>query len=387
VALARRISEEGTVLLKNRHGILPLTGHGRTIALIGPDAGQAGAEDEYNGEGSGHIPEAGAKPVVSPEQAITARAARSGDTVLYADGSSMADAVAAARAAKVAVVVVGDSESEGVDRHNLILTGGLCTLAGCSPQTIDQNTLIARVAAANPNTVVVLDTGGPVLMPWLHSVRGVLEAWYPGQQDGNALAALLFGDVDPSGHLTQTFPAKESQMPLRTQAQWPGVMKKGDSVGPHSIYSEGLLVGYRWYQAKHIRPLFPFGFGLSYTSFRFSGLHLQIDRRDVRVAFTITNAGHRAGADVAQVYVADPRSSGEPPEQLKAFSRVALGPGQARRVTVTLPPVAFAHWSTPAGTWTVSPGRYTISVGDSSARLPLRMGLRRRQARLSPGVY
>lgn len=387
VALARLISERGTVLLKNGHGVLPITGRGRTIALIGPAAGQAGAEDEYNGEGSGHVPETSAKPVVSPQQAITQRAARNGDAVIYADGSSMADATAAARAAGLAVVVVGDSESEGVDRKNLILTGGLCTLAGCSPQTVDQNALIERVAAANPNTVVVLDTGGPVVMPWLPKVRGLLEAWYPGEQDGNALAALLFGDVNPSGHLTETFPASAAQLPLRTRAQWPGVTKKGDSVGPHSTYSEGLLVGYRWYQAKHLTPLFPFGFGLSYTSFRFSGLRVRTRGGNVRVTFRIANTGHRAGADVAQVYVGDPAVAGEPPEQLKGFLRVALRPGQARRVTITLAPVSFAHWSSRAKTWTVSPGRYAIGVGDSSAHLPLKMTLTRGQARLSPSVY
>jgi beta-glucosidase len=387
VALARRVAEEGTVLLKNRHGILPLTGRGKTIALIGPDAGQAGAEDEYNGEGSGHVPETSAKPVVSPQQAITARAAKNGDTVVYADGSSMADAEAAARIAKVAVVVVGDSESEGVDRQNLVLTGGLCTLVGCSGQDVDQNALIAHVAAANPNTVVVLDTGGPVLMPWIHSIRGLLEAWFPGEQDGNALAALLFGDVNPSGHLTQTFPARQSQMPVRTQAQWPGVARTGDRIGPHSKYSEGLLVGYRWYQAKHVRPLFPFGFGLSYTSFRYSGLHLRNRGGRIRVVFTVSNIGHRRGADVAQVYVGDPRSAGEPPEQLKGFARVTLGPGRSRRVTVTLTPASFAHWNNRKRTWTVTPGRYKISVGDSSARLALRGSVRRRQARLAPGVY
>ncbi len=387
VALARRISEEGTVLLRDRHRILPITGHGRTIALIGSDAGPAGAEDEYNGEGSGHIPEFGAKPVVSPEQAITQRAGKSGDTVVYADGSSMADAIAAAKAASVAVVVVGDSESEGIDRKNLILTGGLCTLAGCTPQTVNQNALIQAVAAANPNTVVVLDTGGPVLMPWVRQVRGLLEAWYPGQQDGNALAALLFGDVDPSAHLTETFPAKQSQLPLRTTAQWPGVTEKGDTVGPHSTYSEGLLVGYRWYQARHLRPLFPFGFGLSYTSFRFSRLRVRTRGSKVLASFSVANTGRRAGADVAQVYVGDPRAAGEPPEQLKGFDRVSLRPGQTRRVTIMLTPVSFAHWSTRAGTWTVSPGRYTIGVGDSSAALPLTSSVQRRQLRLAPSVY
>ncbi len=206
VELARRISEAGTVLLKNNDGILPIRGHGRTIALIGPDAGQAGAETEYNGQGSGHIPEFGDVRVVSPQQGITQRAVADGDTVLYADGSATADAVAVAKAASLAVVVVGDSESEGVDRSNLTLTGGVCPLFGCTPQSIDQDALVAQVTAANPNTVVVLDTGGPVLMPWLAAAKGVMEAWYPGQEDGNALAALLFGDVNPSGHLTETFP-------------------------------------------------------------------------------------------------------------------------------------------------------------------------------------
>jgi hypothetical protein len=159
-------------------------------------------------------------------------------------------------------------------------------------------------------------TGGPVLMPWLHSIGGLLEAWYPGEQDGSALAALLFGDFDPSGHLTETFPARASQLPIRTEAQWPGVSEQGGSGGPHSTYSEGLLVGYRWYQAKHIRPLFPFGFGLSYTSFAYSGLRVRAGGGRVHVSFTITNTGRRAGADVAQVYIGDPRSAGEPPEQL-----------------------------------------------------------------------
>jgi beta-glucosidase len=243
------------------------------------------------------------------------------------------------------------------------------------------------VAAANPNTIVVLDTGGPVLMPWLHSIGGLLEAWYPGEQDGSALAALLFGDFDPSGHLTETFPARASQLPIRTEAQWPGVTEQGGSGGPHSTYSEGLLVGYRWYQAKHIRPLFPFGFGLSYTSFAYSGLRVRAEGGRVHVSFTITNTGRRAGADVAQVYIGDPCSAGEPPEQLKGFARVSLRPAKSRRVTVTLAPVSFAHWSSGRAAWTISPGRYLIRVGDSSSQLPLHASQRRRQALLAPGVY
>ncbi|HWD64867.1 MAG TPA: glycoside hydrolase family 3 C-terminal domain-containing protein [Solirubrobacteraceae bacterium] len=388
--LARRISEDGSVLLKNRDRVLPITGSGRTIALIGPAAGQAGAENEYNGEGSGHIPEAGITPdVVSPQTGITQRGAASGDTVLYVDGSSTADAVAAAKVASLAVVVVGDSESEGIDRKNLTLTGGTCTLGGCTPQTIDQNQLIDQVAAANPNTVVVLDTGGPVLMPWLGRVRGLLEAWYPGQQDGNALAALLFGDVDPSGHLTETFPASESRMPIRSAAQWPGVTKTGDQVGPHSRYSEGLLVGYRWFQARHVTPLFPFGYGLSYTSFRFSRLRTSSTRHGVVVNYVLKNTGHRQGADVTQVYVGDPRSAGEPFRQLKGFRKITLAPGHSSHVRIWLPEVAFAHWSTRARTWVVARGGYRIYVGDSSAltSLPLRMHVFRGSRRLKAGVY
>jgi beta-glucosidase len=389
VALARQISEEGTVLLKNVNGVLPLSGRDKTIALIGTDAGPVGAENEYNGNGSGHVPEVGDGdvPVVSPLTALTQRASAAGDNVLYADGTVGADAVAVAKTASVAVVVVGDGESEGIDRQNLTVTGGTCFLVSCTPQLYDQNQLIDDVAAANPNTIVVLDTGGPVLMPWLSSVKAVLEAWYPGQQDGSALAALLYGDVDPSGHLTETFPASMSQLPIRSAAQWPGVSVKGDSVGPHSSYSERLLVGYRWYQERHLKPLFPFGFGLSYTSFRFSRLTVHALRRRASVSFTVRNTGSRAGADVAQVYVGDPRAAGEPPRQLKGYQRVSLAAGQSRRVTISLPEISFAYWSTRANTWVVARGRYGVYVGDTSASLPLHRFIPRVRSRLAAGRY
>ncbi len=390
VALSREIGEEGSVLLKDADSVLPLAGRGRTIALIGPAAGAAGAELEYGGNGSGHVPEIGDIPAVSPLQGVTQRAASDGDTVLYADGTAIADAVVAAKAAKVAVVVVGDSESEGIDRPNLTLTGGTCELVGCTPQTVDQNALISAVAAANPNTIVVLQTGGPVLMPWLGAVKGLIETWYPGEQDGNVVAALLFGDADPSGHLTETFPASETQMPIQTTAQWPGVNEPGDSAGPHSTYSEGLLVGYRWFDSKHVTPLFPFGYGLSYTSFRFSRLHVNAARRHApSVSFTVTNTGSVAGADVAQVYVGDPRSAGEPPRQLEGDERVALAPGRSVRVTIPLPEISFAHWSDARHDWVVPRGRYRLYAGDSSAlaNLPLRAWLHRRAARLPASAY
>ncbi len=389
VSLARRISEEGTVLLKNENHVLPLRGRHRTIAVIGPAAGQAGAENEYNGQGSGHVPLGGSVAgVVSPLQAISRRAAAQQDRLVYADGSDTPLAVSVAKTARVAVVFAGDSETEGIDRSNLTLRGGTCSLfTGCTPPPVDQNALIAKVAAANPDTVVVLNTGGPVLMPWVDHVKGIFEAWYPGQQDGNAIAPLLFGDVDPSGHLPETFPAAMRDLPIRSTAQWPGVTKPGDIVGPHSLYSERLLVGYRWYETERIRPLFPFGYGLSYTTFRFSRMRLSATRAGVSVTFTLSNTGHRTGADVAQVYVGDPRAAAEPVRQLKGYQRVSLRAGQSKRVTISLNQVSFAHWSNRANTWVVAPGSYAIYVGDSSQRLPLQATLNRRSQRLPSSAY
>jgi beta-glucosidase len=372
-SLAQAISEAGTVLLKNQAHTLPLTGSGKRIAVIGPGAGPTGAEQFYNGAGSSHVPEFGYKPdVVSPLQGITQRALADRDVVTYADGTVPAAAVLAAKTADVAVVFVGAQDSEGVDRSTLDLSSGNCEFVSCAPQPVDQDSLISQVAAANPHTVVVLNTGGPVLMPWLNQVQGLFEAWYPGQEDGNAIAALLFGDVDPSAKLPETFPASQSDIPTRTPQQYPGV---SDAAGvPQASYSEGLLVGYRWYDAKHIAPLFPFGFGLSYTSFELRRLHLAAARgRPVlaRATFTIANSGPRLGAEVAQLYVADPRSAGEPPKQLKGFQKVLLRPGARTTVKLPLDFRSLAHWSDAAHRWKVSSGCYRVLVGDSSRDLPL----------------
>ena len=366
VTLARTISEAGTVLLKNSDNVLPLTAHGQTIAVIGHSAGAAGAEQEYNGNGSGHIPEFGSVPVVSPQQGITQRAAANSDPVVYADGTSTVDAVAAAKAASVAVVFAGDSESEGIDRTDLTLRGGVCELTGCTPQPYDQNALISAVAAANPNTIVVLNTGGPVLMPWVDSVKGLFEAWYPGQEDGNAIAALLFGDTDPGARLPETFPAAQSDIPEQSVAQWPGVTQSGDSVGPHSAYSEGLLVGYRYDDARHITPLFPFGYGLDYTSFAYSGMKLAASSAGGSVAtasIRVANTGARSGADVPQLYVEDPAATGEPPRQLKGYDHVDLAPGAAQTVSMAIDARALSWWNTATNAWTVSAGCYGIDIG------------------------
>jgi beta-glucosidase len=366
IAMATQIAEEGTDLLKNDHGILPLTGSGRTIALIGSPASPQGATLAEQGYGSAHVPEPGYPPnVVSPLQAISARAARAGDTVTYNDGSSAASAALAAKAADVAIVFISDVSSEGFDRPDMNPRAGTCDLAvqsGCNYESVDQNALTAAVAAANPNTVVVLQNGGPLSMPWIKQVRGVLENWYPGQVDGDAIAPILFGDVDPSGHLPETIPYKLSDGPLRTAIQYPGVKGQVD-------HTERLLIGYRWYTAKHIAPLFPFGFGLSYTTFRFSGLSARASGPNVVVKFLVQNTGRRAGTDVAQVYVGDPPSTGEPPEQLAGFQRVTLAPGEGRTVRIVVDRRSLSYWSVRWNGWRLMPGCYRLMVGDSSASL------------------
>jgi len=242
-AVARQLAEQGMVLLRNEGAQLPLDAAAlRSIAVIGPGAGAA----VTGGGGSSHVvplytvsPVAGIQSRVGPNVAVS-----------VADGSDLARAAAAARSADVAVVMVGDSEAEGHDRTTLALSG-------------TQDALVQAVAAANPHTVVVVKSGGPVLMPWAGSVPAILEAWYPGEEEGNAVAAVLFGDVDPSGKLPITFPASDGQTPAHTPQQWPGVNGVAD-------YSEGLDVGYRYDDGDGLTPLFPFGYGLSYTTFAFT---------------------------------------------------------------------------------------------------------------------
>jgi beta-glucosidase len=271
------------------------------------------------------------------------------------------DAVAAAKSSDTAVVVVSDdTESEATDRLSLNLPSA-------------QDELISRVAAVNPHTVVVVNAGAPVVMPWLSQVAAVLDAWYPGEVSGTSLARVLFGRVDPGGHLPVTFPTGLSQVPASTPAQWPGVNGQVQ-------YSEGLDVGYRWYDAQNLTPLFPFGYGLSYTKFAFSGLRVTGRPRngvsDVQVSATVTNIGGRAGSDVAQLYLADPPAAGEPPRQLVGFERVNLAPGQSTRVHFTVTPRDTWWWDEGANGWNQSTGHYGLFAGDSSALadLPLQSG-------------
>jgi beta-glucosidase len=269
------------------------------------------------------------------------------------DPAMISQAVRAARSSDAAVVFVNDVTSEGSDRTTLALPG-------------DQDQLIEAVAAANPRTVVVLNTGGAVLMPWLGQVAGVIESWYGGQEFGTAIAALLWGDVNPSGRLPMTFPASDAQ--ARESVSYPGtLLSTAVGLQPTVTFTEGIDVGYRWYQATGQQPLFPFGYGLSYTSFRYGGLAVDpagAGRRDVTVRVRVTNTGQQAGADVVQLYLGMPPSAGEPPRQLKGFDKVALAPGASTDVSFTLGPSALSIWA--GGRWVIPGGTYRVMVGDSS---------------------
>jgi beta-glucosidase len=345
-AHAATLAEEGTVLLKNSGNVLPLGSSDSSIAVIGADAS---SRPQTAGGGSAEV---NSSRTVTPLQGITA-AAPSGVTVSYNSGSSDSSAAALAASSSIAIVFASYAESEGSDLTSIDLGS-------------KDDSLISAVAAANPRTIVVLNTGSAVTMPWLSSVAGVLEAWYPGQEDGTAIASILFGNTDPSGHLPVTFPTSLSQVPASTAAQWPGTNGTVD-------YSDGIDAGYRWYQANGLTPLFPFGYGSSYTSFSFSNLRIGSLTAGgaATVTATVTNTGSRAGADVAQLYVDDPPASGQPPEQLDGFHRVYLQPEASQRVTFHLTQHNLQYWNSSSNSWATSTGSYGIKVGDSSANLPL----------------
>ena len=353
---SRTVAEQGTILLKNSQNLLPLSAK-TSIAVIG-EAGSTKPKAEGGGS-SGVIP----PYIVSPLDGLRKRAGADAK-VLYSDGSDPGAAASTARRTDVAIVFVHTDETEGSDRPNLELPG-------------NQDKLIAAVSAANKKTIVVLDTGGPVLMPWVNDIAGVVEAWYPGQEDGNAIAAVLFGDVNPSGRLPLSFPRTASEIPTAQKSQWPGV-------DGHSVYSEKLNVGYRWYDSTRTAPLFPFGFGLSYTTFRVS--HLSVAPPTLHAAsgkvagsitatVDVTNTGTRAGAEVVQAYVEQPSGNGEPPHQLNAFAKVQLKAGETKPVSFTLDERSFSFFDSSLHRWKTSAGVYQIFVGTSSRDLPLQAGV------------
>jgi beta-glucosidase len=261
------------------------------------------------------------------------------------------EAATVAARCDAAVVIVNQASGEGMDRQSLALPG-------------DQDRLITEVARRNPRTIVVLNTPGPVLMPWLDDVAAVLQVWYPGEQFGTALARVLSGDEDPGGRLPVTFPAHAGQGPVQAIAQYPGI-------GGVATYTEDIFVGYRFFAGHDQQPLFPFGHGLSFA--RFSYENLRVDRPgdgEIRVSFGLVNDSPRPGHEVAQLYLRCPEAAAEPPLQLKGFQRVHLAAGERRTVTFTLTSADLAAWSDPAG-WTVHPGGYQVLVGASAADLRL----------------
>jgi beta-glucosidase len=371
-AVTERIARQSQVLLKNEHTTLPLSRHTRSIAVIGSHADvgvlSGGGSSQVTPPGGPAIP-----PTCNPEgpggshcpvwapssplQAIKAEAPHA--DVSFADGTDADVAAARARSADVAVVFAHEWRQEGEDRQEL----NLPDLGPPEwPVAVDQEALIRKVAAANRNTVVVLENGGPLVMPWIGDVKAVLEAWYPGSRGGPAIADVLFGDVNPSGKLTVTFPRDAADTPVGAAPP---------STALSLPYSERLLVGYRWYDAKGIKPLFAFGHGLSYTDYRYSRLRTDASRHGVGVSFEVTNTGRRAGSEVAQVYAGLPRDAGEPPQRLVGWARVALRPGERRRVSVDVDPQRLAIWDADGDDWDVVPGRYRVSVGASSRDLRL----------------
>ncbi len=372
---AQHIEEESIVLLKNENRLLPLQTSVRSIALIGSHAdvgvlsGGGSAQVDAPGGNVADPLRGGTKwqtPVYfpsSPMREIQRKAP--GAKLTYNDGANLKAAAAAAKSADVAIVFVDQFMSEGRDAETLSLPD-------------NQDALVSAVAAANPRTIVILETGGPVSMPWHGSVQSILETWYPGIGGAQAMASLLFGEVNPSGKLPVTFAATEADLP---HPQVTGLVprskrKSGTADGGGDIkvtfdvvYSEGVRFGYKWFDSEKKEPLFPFGFGLSYTTFRYSGLKL--DGAKHSATFTVTNTGERAGDEIAQVYVELPPAAGENFKRLAGWQRMTLAAGESKVVTVALDPLTMSVFDTAKGGFAAPKGSYRVLVGSSSRETPL----------------
>jgi beta-glucosidase len=376
-AAARKVEEQGIVLLRNEGGLLPLLAAAKSIAVIGGHADMG----VISGGGSSQVAPPGGPALIAvlggegalpsmlktmymPSSPLLAVRAETAAAVSFDNGAYPSRAAAAAARADVAIVFATQWMTEAYDAPDLSLPEG-------------QDALIEAVAAANPHTIVVLETGGPVLMPWLNKVGAVLEAWYPGIGGGEAIADVLFGKVDPSGHLPLTFPASLDQTPRPTL---PGAdLPQGTHFDVD--YAEGSDVGYRWFAKTGAKPLFPFGFGLSYTRFAYSGLTITRGASP-KISFTVQNTGAVAGADVPQVYLlAEPHRA---QQRLIGFSRVALNPGESRTVEIGVDPRLLADWDEAGHHWRVDAGDYKIAVGASASDLSLNGTLKAAAATLKP---
>ncbi len=369
LATAQKVEEQSAVLLKNAGGLLPLNRAAvKSIAIIGPHAN----EGMMSGSGSAQVdapgrPSAGWQAQVwFPPSPVTALQAKFPvANVQFDSGANPANAAALAKNSDVAIVFAYQWISEGMDLENLSLP-------------VKQDELIEQVAAANPKTIVVLETGTAVTMPWLDRVGAVLEAWYGGSKGADAVANILFGDVNPSAKLPMTFPKSEADLPhTRLVKPGPGetgeaaVMKTGEAKPTFSVkYDEGLKVGYKWYDAEKKATLFPFGFGLSYTTFAYSGLKVTAGK-ETTVNFTVKNTGSRNGAEIAEVYAALPANAGEPPKRLVGWSKVWLKAGESKEVSVSVDGKYLSIYDEAAGGWKLVPGSYAFMVGGSSQQLPL----------------
>jgi len=373
-AIAQDAEEKGAVLLKNAGGQLPLNASTlKSIAVIGSHADVA----VLSGGGSAQVYPTGGPALTegypcppcwsqviwdpsSPLAAIQSMAP--GAAVKFNDGTDSAAASSLAAASDVAIVFVSQWASEGMDLPSLNFADVIHS------QPVDQDVLVAAVAAANPHTIVVLENGGAQVMPWLNNVSAVLEAWYPGQKGGEAIARILFGAVNPSGKLPITFAASVNDLPR------PAIDNPPASGTFPVSYVESFDVGYKWYDAKNLTPLFPFGFGLSYAVFAFSQAklvnNLAAGAPNFQVTFDLANTGSLTGAEVAQVYLGMPNGTGEPPRRLVGWQKVLLPPGGVQHVTIEVDENDTSHplsyWDTGSAAWLVAPGDYTVYLGNSS---------------------
>jgi beta-glucosidase len=368
-AVSQAAEEQAAVLLQNTASFLPLSKTTGSIAIIGGNA----INGVLTGGGSSQVWPVGGPalpidtsttlphPVIwnpsSPVAAIQNEAPAT--RITYNDGSNVIAAAATAAASEMAIVFVDQPMSEGYDAPSLSLPPDETTGA-------DQDGLVAAVAQANPNTVVVVESGGPVLMPWLGHVRAVLQAWFPGAAGGPAIARVLFGDVDAAGRLPVTFPASVAQLPR------PVLDGTANPTQPFNVdYNiEGAAVGYKWFRKNNYTPLFPFGFGLSYTSFAYSGIKAE-GGRTAYVSFTVTNTGRRAGYAVPQAYLAFPQGATQDGIRLIGWDKRLLQPGQSARMKLAADPRLAANYNQAAHAWQTVAGPASVLVGASSADLPL----------------
>ena len=387
-ALAQSIAEKSIVLLKNERNVLPLATGLHSVVLIGGHADKGvitgGGSAQVDAPGGSAVPppppgknpfDAFMRPQWLPSSPLRALAAKlPGVTVSYVSGDDLAAAVSAAKSADVAIVFGYQWESEGMDLPTLSLAP-------------EQNALIEAVTAANPKTIVVLETGSPATMPWVEKAAGVVEAWYPGIRGAEALANLLTGQVNPSAKLAITFPKSDADLPHPALVKPPpesepnysamggdisnvmSIMAKGLPAF-QTTYDEKLEVGYKWYDAKKKAVLFPFGFGLSYTTYAYSRLTVKTGDA-LEVSFTVKNTGKRAGTEIAQVYASLPDAAGEPPKRLIGWTRIELAAGESKLVSIPVERERLTVFDEGTDGWKLVPGNYNVLAGGSSQDLPL----------------